>query len=174
MNRRARFPARSPRQKNETRFAHAACHHEGLGALFVSSWCCCRSVCSGVEGAGYGTDAGYESCTRAAAFSTGSRVLAAASASVSARTARAAIYPFPIHHMADPHSAPATRRPPFGAGLLPASAFGIGGRPASANPAGEQHTRTLDLQAWQHGSEKAPRALPTSHNTLNHIHRVHQ
>ena len=40
--------------------------------------------------------------------------------------------------MADPHSAPASRRPAFGVGARAAPSSGIGGRTASANPAARQ------------------------------------
>ena len=46
--------------------------------------------------------------------------------------------------MADPHSAPASRRPAFGVGARAAPSSGIGGRTASANPAARQHGSESD------------------------------
>ena len=46
--------------------------------------------------------------------------------------------------MGDPHSAPASRRPAFGVGAWAAPSSGIGGRPASANPAARQHGSESD------------------------------
>jgi hypothetical protein len=46
--------------------------------------------------------------------------------------------------MADPHSAPASRRPAFGVGARTAPSSGIGGRTASANPAARQHGSESD------------------------------
>ena len=55
--------------------------------------------------------------------------------------------------MADPHSAPASRRPVFGPGAWAAPSSGFGGRPASANPAARQH-RAWDLGLRRRSTHK--------------------
>ena len=96
---------------------------------------CCRSVCSG--GVGYGTDVGYESCGQSA-FATGSGERGAASSVVSLHRVCDKQYLIPYSPWRTPHSAPASRRPAFGVGAWAAPSSGIGGRPASANPAARQ------------------------------------
>ena len=86
---------------------------------------------------------GYESCGQSA-FAAGSGERGAAS---SVRVSLHCVWPVcdqqyltalshgHIYTMADPHSAPASRRPVFGPGAWAAPSSGFGGRPASANPA---------------------------------------